>query len=60
MPKTQDHPLPRTPLLIALLVSVFVVALLVVNEHTNWLKLRVGSGTANAMALAAQPAPANR
>lgn len=52
--------MPRTPLLIALFFSLFVVALLVVDEHTNWLELRVGSGTAAAMALAADPAPANR
>ncbi len=60
-PNPSPNPsMPRTPLLIALFFSLFVVALLVVDEHTNWLELRVGSGTAAAMALAADPAPANR
>ncbi|QNE32550.1 hypothetical protein F1C10_11740 [Sphingomonas sp. NBWT7] len=48
----------RAPLLLALVIGLLVVALLVVNERTDWLELRPASGTATAMALAVDAAPA--
>jgi hypothetical protein len=63
MPPTRETRIslrPSTPLLLALAIGVLVIALLIVNKHTDWLELRPASGTAAAMALAAEPAAAKR
>lgn len=57
MPTSMQH---RTRLLIILAVAALVVALLAIEKHTNWLELRPGSGTAAAMALAAERPAAQR
>ncbi|OWK28425.1 hypothetical protein [Sphingomonas dokdonensis] len=57
MQKSVQH---RSRLLIILAIAALVVALLAIEKHTNWLELRPGSGTASAMALAAERPAAAR